>query len=140
MDEAVTILVTGGRNYSDRGTVYAVLDRAHAKHGIALLIEGGATGADTLARDWATDRGVPVRTFPADWKTHGKAAGPIRNRQMLTDGKPDWVIAFPGGRGTANMVQQAREAGVRVFVVPEHFQTEESQQRNSNTSHRSKRF
>ena len=56
--------------------------------------------------------------FPAEWKKHGKAAGPIRNRKMLQDGKPDLVLAFPGGRGTANMVELATDAGIRVMHVP----------------------
>jgi len=55
--------------------------------------------------------------FPADWSRHGKSAGPIRNRQMLIEGRPDIVVAFPGGKGTANMIKQAVEAGVKVELV-----------------------
>ena len=55
--------------------------------------------------------------YPANWKKHGRAAGPIRNKQMLEEAKPDLVIAFPGGAGTANMVKQAREAGVKVEII-----------------------
>jgi UDP-N-acetylmuramoylalanine-D-glutamate ligase len=60
---------------------------------------------------------IPVETYEADWDTHGKAAGPIRNKRMLDEGKPDLVVAFPGGRGTANMISQARKAGVEVIEV-----------------------
>jgi hypothetical protein len=80
-----------------------------------VIIHGAAPGADTLAGQWAADKGIPVEAFPADWEKHGRAAGPIRNKQMLDDGKPDLVVAFPGGWGTANMCKQAREAGVRVL-------------------------
>jgi hypothetical protein len=94
-----------------------VLDAA-LRSGPLTIIEGGARGADKLARQWAEDRGVPVATYPAEWDRHGVSAGPIRNRQMLEDGKPDMVLAFPGGKGTANMVEQAHRAGVLVVRYP----------------------
>ncbi len=70
-----------------------------------------------MAREWAEARRVPVQTFRPDWKRFRRAAGPIRNKQMITEGKPDLVVAFPGGRGTANMVELARAAGVPVRLV-----------------------
>lgn len=109
------VLVTGGRAFTDRALVFDTLDSLVP---IAVIIEGGATGADGLARWWAHRRGVPVETYPADWLAHGKAAGPIRNGQMLLHGKPDLVVAFPGGRGTADMVRQAQDAGVAVLTIP----------------------
>ncbi len=81
------------------------------------LIHGAARGADSMAGQYGAEMGLKVQAFPADWATHGRAAGPIRNRQMLVEGKPDLVIAFAGGRGTANMMVQAREAGVPVIEV-----------------------
>jgi YspA, cpYpsA-related SLOG family len=112
------VLVCGGRNYGDYWTVREVLDGFHASCPVALLIEGGALGADRFARKWAQDRGVPVATFEADWSL-GRSAGPMRNRRMLVDGKPHHVIAFPGGRGTENMVLQAKRAGVPVTEISE---------------------
>ena len=61
--------------------------------------------------EWAR---IPVKEYPADWQKHGRAAGPIRNQQMLDEGKPDLVVAFDGGRGTADMIARAEKAGVRV--------------------------
>jgi YspA, cpYpsA-related SLOG family len=81
------------------------------------IIEGGALGGDRLARQFARLRGVTVETFPAEWATHGLAAGPIRSKRMLVEGRPDLVVAFPGGPGTTNMVRQARAAGVLVIEV-----------------------
>lgn len=107
------VLVCGGREYLNIDFVYQVLDTLD---GVSEIIEGGARGVDTIARHWAKERGVPVRTFRADWQKHKKSAGPIRNGQMLREGKPDLVIAFPGGRGTANMVEQAIRAGVPVEI------------------------
>jgi hypothetical protein len=111
----LTIVVTGGRDYSDRGAVFAALDSVHAKSGIARLVHGGARGADTLAGDWAKARGIPCDVYPADWSRDGKRAGPIRNRSMLGTALPDGVVAFPGGSGTADCVKAAGERGIRVW-------------------------
>jgi hypothetical protein len=83
-----------------------------------IIIAGGARGADECAIEWAVVNWCRFQEFPADWDKYGKAAGMIRNRQMLEEGKPDLVIAFPGGRGTAGMVTLARKAGVETIVVP----------------------
>jgi hypothetical protein len=85
--------------------------------GITVLIAGGARGADTLAEEWAKAQGIQCEVYMADWEGLGRKAGPIRNQQMLDEGKPDLVIAFPGGRGTADMVRRAREAGVETVEV-----------------------
>lgn len=85
---------------------------------ITEIIEGEARGADTLSRLYGEYKGIPVRAFPADWALHGRRAGPIRNRRMLVEGAPDLVIAFraPQSRGTQNMIEQARKAGIEVHV------------------------
>lgn len=112
------VLVCGGRDYGDRAAVARELDDYLHRVSHLVIIQGGASGADQLARDWCVQRFVSYQHFPADWRRHGKAAGPIRNAQMLADGRPDVVLAFPGGRGTADMIRQARAAGVPVREVP----------------------
>jgi hypothetical protein len=109
------VLVCGGRNYADRRTVYRALEIMHAANPIECLITGGAAGADNLATDWARKEQVPFQVFNADWETLGRKAGPIRNQQMLDEGKPHVVVAFPGGRGTADMTERAKKAGVPVI-------------------------
>lgn len=84
-----------------------------------VIIHGAATGADSLANRWAVVNWVRSEEYPADWKKHGAAAGPIRNQRMIDEGKPDLVVAFPGGKGTADMVSRAKAAGVRVIEVSE---------------------
>jgi hypothetical protein len=98
------LLVCGGRTYADRERLYYVLDAYHKKFGISVLIHGAARGADSLAAEWAHNRGVDSRSYPANWQLYGRRAGFVRNAQMLEEGKPDDVIAFPGGKGTANDV------------------------------------
>lgn len=108
------LLACGGRDFADREGLERALDAAHSKRPITILIHGGARGADLLAGQWALSRGILVAEVCALWKQHGKGAGPIRNRGMLTL-SPDAVIAFPGGSGTADMVGIATEAGLPVW-------------------------
>jgi hypothetical protein len=114
MEGDVRVLVCGGRAFDGAGDLSRYMDAMHAFSPITELIHGGATGADSLAGSWARHREIAVRVFPADWRKHGRAAGPRRNKQMLIEGKPDVVVAFPGGKGTDNMIAQAGLAGVRV--------------------------
>lgn len=107
------VLVCGGRNFSDYRYLTAQLCKVNPTP--SLIIEGGATGADELARKWAMRRSIAVETYNAQWGQHGRAAGPIRNQQMLDEGKPDLVVAFPGGTGTADMVRRAKAAGVPII-------------------------
>lgn len=111
------VLVCGGRDYSDRKHVEEVLTKIHVQIPIRLLVEGGARGADYYGGQWADSMGIEHVTVFADWDVHGKAAGMIRNRRMLTEYHPNLVVAFPGGRGTANMIAQAKTAGVLVRQV-----------------------
>lgn len=108
------VLVCGGRDYQDEVRVAAVLSGIG---GISQIIHGGERGADDLARVWAIRSGITDRQFNANWSANGKAAGPIRNQRMLDEGKPDLVVAFPGGRGTADMVRRARQSGVPVMEI-----------------------
>lgn len=113
-----TVIVCGGRDYVDDVAVFYWLDQFHAARPFTRLIHGAARGADSIAGAWARERGVPFQAFRADWNKHGRRAGPIRNTQMLDVGKPELVIAFPGGSGTRDMVQQGIDRdGVSVAEV-----------------------
>ena len=114
------VIVCGGRDYSGQGTAFTILDDFVREDEGDEIAQGGASGADALARDWAEDRGCKCTTFKADWTKHGRAAGPIRNQEMLVTFKPDLVIAFPGGAGTADMVRRAKAAGIQVVRVEGH--------------------
>ena len=113
------VLVCGGRSFDDAHLLANYLEHIdqHSIDGITMIIEGGATGADELARVWARQNFIPIQTYKANWEANGKAAGPIRNQRMLDVGKPDVVLAMPGGSGTADMVRRAKNAGVRVIVL-----------------------
>jgi hypothetical protein len=113
------ILICGGRDYADVRALNEALDAIHRKNNVTRLIHGAAHGADSLAAAWALSRGIPAIAFPADWNKDGKAAGFVRNARMLRDGRPELVVAFPGGKGTAHMVKLARAAGVAVLEPAE---------------------
>lgn len=113
----LTVLVCGGREFCDWGLLSNILDSIHQDYGIVHLIQGKAIGADFLARAWAIYRDVPFTDHPADWKKHGKSAGPKRNQHML-DVHPDidLVIAFKGGNGTKDMIQRSKKAEIKVLT------------------------
>lgn len=113
------MLVCGGRHFSDRTGLFYVLDYIASgfPHGVKLVIHGGARGADQLAGEWASERGIPCAVFPANWEKHGKRAGLIRNEQMLSEGKPDLIVAFPGGAGTNHMVNIGMAAMINVRQI-----------------------
>jgi hypothetical protein len=110
------VIVCGARDCRDWAFVWRELDRLHAELTITAVMQGGASGVDTMARDWAAARAVVCHECCADWAQFGMRAGPIRNARML-EWRPDTVIAFPGGRGTADMVRRAEAAGVEVIRV-----------------------
>lgn len=122
------VLVCGGRDYQDRDAVFRALDELadadedHMLGKVTLTVIHGAcrSGADLWADEWAVVHWHPQEAFPADWNAHGRAAGPIRNSKMLAEGKPDLVLAFPGGKGTADMIRKARAADVEVREIPTH--------------------
>jgi hypothetical protein len=109
------VLICGDRNWRDFEAVRRFVASLAPS---AVVIEGEARGADTMARIAAEQHGLTVLRFPAQWDTHGRAAGPIRNQQMLTEGAPTLVAYFHDNieesKGTRDMVTRARKAGIRV--------------------------
>lgn len=109
------VLVCGGRYFNDWRAIYKGLNELGRRP--TLVIHGAASGVDDWAAKWADANKIPWLSFPAEWGKHGRAAGPIRNQQMIDDGRPDLVVAFPGGVGTADMVRRAEAAGIPVRRV-----------------------
>lgn len=123
------LLVCGGRDFKNYHRVFDVLDKVHRKYKISLLIHGAQRtyshpdsnepdfGADFIASEWAKSRGIKEKPFPADWKTHGKPAGFIRNAEMAKE-KLDMAISFSGGNGTAMMMRLLKGKTRRFAVKP----------------------
>ena len=119
------ILICGDRYWANKELIRDTVENyvKTIKLDKIYIIEGEANGADSLAREVAEELGLEVMKFPADWSKYHRAAGPIRNQQMLQQGKPDMVLAFHNNlsqsKGTADMVKRARKAGVPTEVISE---------------------
>lgn len=125
------MVVTGSRDWDNARAITASLEALEKVPGLAVVIEGGALGADRIAGQWAARaraRGIAWVRFPADWQRFGKWAGPLRNDEMR-----DWLLfardrcgwhpyylAFPlmESRGTWDMVRKCNEAGIKGTVLP----------------------
>ena len=106
------LLVCGGRDFSDKEFIYNCLDSVKGK--IDLIIEGGANGADRIAREWAVSKGIHFATVEALWGVYSNKAGPLRNKAMLML-KPDACVAFLGGTGTKSMVNLCNASSIKVW-------------------------
>lgn len=130
MANMIRVLVCGGRDFGlnadERYHIIHMLDKFAQSNSVFYdpidnwlpsdihIISGLAKGVDSIAVDWAVMNYVSWTGYPADWETYGRKAGVLRNIQMLEEGKPDVVLAFPGGRGTEHMKKIARKAGIKV--------------------------
>ncbi len=114
MSERTVALFCGSRSYYD---YERIRDDLAALPEDAVVIEGGAEGADRTARNYALARGLHVATMPALWNEYGRSAGPRRNKMMLAL-QPTIVYAYPSGdsRGTRGMIRLAKDAGIPVVV------------------------
>jgi len=112
------VLITGGREYRNEREMWAVLDRLHKERKFTYLVHGDARGADQMSHRWAKQHGVQPVACEALWGFYGnKVAGTLRNKMMYAFARPDLVVAFDGGTGTANMMKIATEDGTEVIDV-----------------------
>lgn len=114
------VLVTGGRDYKNQRELFGVLDKLHRERGFTFLVHGDARGADQMAHRWAKKRGVQPVAMEALWDFDGDPAGSKRNARMYEFAKPELIIAFSGGRGTANMMKigyDAKKRGDPVDII-----------------------
>lgn len=118
------VLIYGGRDFASSKEALRFLDHifdyelADWSFDEITVVSGGARGADRMGEEAAHAYGARLEVFPADWDKHGKAAGHIRNQQMLDSGV-DVAVQFPGGRGTADMRRRLDKAGVKVYEYVE---------------------
>lgn len=122
IDESITtILVCGDRSYDDVDTITQVLEKYRKKYVSICIIHGACSGADTIAQAYADYFKVPSKSYPALWREHGRAAGPIRNQQMLDEGKPSLVLAFhrdiKSSKGTKNMIAKATSKNIPTMLI-----------------------
>ncbi len=108
------VVIAGGRNIHNYELVLDAIEES--KFNIQTVVSGGAKGVDALGERYAEEMNINLKIFHADWETHGRAAGPIRNRKMAENA--DAVIAIWDGksRGTKNMIETAQKKGLLVYV------------------------
>lgn len=118
--EYFRVIIAGGRDFNDYSLLKAKCDNILAEktttHRI-IVVSGAAKGADSLGEQYAREKGYTIEKYPADWNTHGRAAGPIRNAQMANSA--DALIAFWDGqsKGTKSMINIAKTKGLGVRVI-----------------------
>lgn len=116
------LAVTGGRDYARRDIVHFWLHMYNLTHGgIAMVVHGACkSGVDMFAVEWAEKACVTHtgKKYAADWRKHGRRAGPIRNRAMLFNERPEILLAFPGGAGTNDCILAAQEICIPVKRLP----------------------
>lgn len=103
------VIIAGGRNYRLKRSDFNIFDLID----ITEIVSGCCSGADKAGEGYAERELIPVKRFPANWNKHGRAAGPIRNREMAQ--YADAVVLFPGGRGTQSMHNEAVKAGIKIY-------------------------
>jgi hypothetical protein len=113
------ILICGDRNWIDRDAIESVIKPLSKD---TIIIHGACRGADQIAGELAKKYGLEVIEYPAEWDKYGRAAGPIRNKQMLDDENPSLVLAFHRNlalsKGTLNMITQAEMRAIPVIYNP----------------------
>lgn len=124
---SICIIVAGSRDFDDYNMLSSVLDEYLETAGISAekikIISGRAKGADCLGERYAVERGIQIIGFPADWKKYGRAAGPVRNKQMAefaaSNGNKGVLFAFWNGisKGTKNMISLAEKYGLEVHII-----------------------
>ncbi len=114
------VLCCGDRNWSSFEIIRRELEKLDDN---TIIIEGCAKGADSISGYIARQLNYRVLEFPANWKRYGRSAGPIRNKQMLDEGKPDLVLAFhtniQNSKGTKDMIEQSEKRGIKVMLIEE---------------------
>lgn len=111
------VLVCGGKDFKDYKHLCKVLDTLHREQPFSIVIQGASRGATTLAKKWADERGVTYLKFTANWNKWGKRATYLRNKRIIEEGKPDLVVAFPGGHATERMLRHCHEHYLNVIEV-----------------------
>lgn len=117
------LLCAGDRNWTNVFIIRAWLIKFATKHNIYKVIHGNARGADRIAAQIAIELGIDIHSFPAQWDKYGRAAGPIRNQQMIDEGNPDYVVIFHDNivvsKGSADMMRRAQKHKIPYEIVTE---------------------
>ena len=116
--DSFKVIIAGGRDFEDYELLVSKMNHLLRNRGVNVeIVSGGARGDDRLGERYARDRGLKLKKFPADWETHGKSAGMIRNKEMAE--YADVLVAFWDGqsKGTKNMIDSMDKLGKPYRVI-----------------------
>lgn len=108
------VIIAGGRNYFNYEVLVEAIKESNLQ--ISTVVSGGAKGVDALGERYAEEMNLQLNIYPADWETHGRSAGPIRNRKMAENAEALIALWDGESRGTKNMIETATKKGLIVFV------------------------
>lgn len=128
------IVVTGGREFTDKSIIHGCLDYINSLRKITCVRHGGANGVDKICGEWAKNNSIAEEIYHPDWHNfhspdavvkisptgnkYNAKAGHDRNQKMLDDTPiPDLCVPFPGGRGTKDMLKRMLKSGIPVYEV-----------------------
>lgn len=113
------LLISGYRYFSDYDIVQTEMKKVLCDNETHVIIHGNCQGADLTADKVAKDNGWDCLLFPPEWNKHGKAAGVIRNEEMIVEGRPDYAIVFlsPQSRGTLDMKKRLDRHKIKYTLV-----------------------
>ena len=119
----MNIVIVGSRSFSNYSFMKKCILNIIDVNIIDYIISGGAKGADSLAEVFAKDYNIRTMIFKPNWKKYGRAAGVIRNTDIINNA--DIVIAFPIGdsKGTYNSINKAKKADKKVYIFEERNKT-----------------
>jgi len=114
------VLCCGSRTWTNLPKIISAFEDLLKEGPIERILQGGAVGADHWCALEAARRGIKVFEYPAEWEKYGRAAGYIRNEEMIKE-NPDVVLAFQvdNSKGTQHTIDLAREKGIKVIVYKE---------------------
>jgi YspA, cpYpsA-related SLOG family len=110
------LIICGGRHFRDMALVERELTRINAARPIDVLVHGGSAGIGMPVEAWGQEHDVHIVRYPP-CRTPGRNSDARRDMFMLSDGRPDAMLAFPGGRRTKALVQMAEAQGIPVISV-----------------------
>lgn len=109
-------IIAGSRGCHDFLEVCKAIKNSGFENEITEIVSGGALGVDQLGEKFAKKFDIPLKVFLADWEKYGKSAGIIRNKEMAKYGDALIAVSWNNSRGTANMIEEAKKAGLKVYV------------------------